>query len=581
MEEAKVEIGGKPTRKPKEEKQSRGKSRRGAEGYELPNPLVYRLNDPGYTIYHRAALGGLATTVRAWRDDDNEYETPEGVSAKFTRDTVELSWAEDIPSAEVVRRILDASFKLTEDKLIDLPGHQITDDRRGLRLAIHSGIMGTFLQHTQSRSVEKQPRVLKVGSVDDEEGTPLSYKAVDAYAHQSAKSTGLLDGKLSQSGESAVLAKIPQSVVPGVTSGAVGLQASPQEALLLMFLAVGCSVFMLRPRTYKEKAQSCLVVPDVFDLVAFARALRNIAAAGQSFKRFSNTYLGRVVGGAEEAALRFLLDLQAGDVTLEGGVSDCVVVAMGKVAWDKNQINRSVIARLKSHYAEMDVFRAAYEHLGGSRAIKTESGESYVQLDSHVPELVAANLAAEHHWCAHFKGLVEKKKDFENMDRNRIRGGLRKMKEAVKDETDKTLIRAFHEAWRLKMSALYRRAKEEVGNSDKLVSVESGKGNVRQVWQSQLIGDRYVSVEREKMRNAILRMKTSDLLAGWFLQFCADATRGEYKSATLARDLTQLRQFIFNPRNFERFQNLCLFALVSYSRDEATTQQTATTGGQS
>lgn len=557
MEEAKVTAGGKRTPKPKAEKQGRGKGQRGGAGYELPSPLVYRLSDPGYTIYHRAALGGLAATVRAWQDEDNDHDPPEGVTTRLTHDAVELSWAVDLPAVEVVRRILDASFKLTEDKLIDLPGHQIADDPRGLRLAIHSGIMGTFLQHTQSRSVEKNPRVLKIGSVDDEEGTPFSYKAVNAYAHQSAKSTGLLDGKLSQSkGESAGLAKIPQSVVPGVTSGAVGLQASPQESLLLMFLAVGCSVFMLRPRTYKEKAQSCLVVPDVFDLVAFAKALRSIAAVGQNFRRFSNSYLGRVVGGAEEAALRFLIDLRAGDVTLEGGVSGCVVVAMGKVAWDKNQINRSVIARLKSHYPEMDIFRAACD-LGGSKARKTDKGESYVQLQSHVPELVAANLAAGRHWCAHFRELVEKKKDFDNMLHRS--GGLKKMKDSVKDAEDQVVIRAVQEAWKLKMGALYARAERE----------KLGKE----------VGNSFVARERERMRNSILREKTADGLAGWFLQFCADATR-EYQSAALARDLSQLRQFIFNPRNFERFQNLCLFALVSYARDEAATQQTVTTGGQ-
>ena len=26
-------------------------------------PLVYRLSKPGFTIYHRAALGGLAATI--------------------------------------------------------------------------------------------------------------------------------------------------------------------------------------------------------------------------------------------------------------------------------------------------------------------------------------------------------------------------------------------------------------------------------------------------------------------------------------------------------------------------------------
>lgn len=538
-------------------RQTRKKSKRAAGTYELMNPLVYRLSDPGYTIYHRAALGGLAATVRAWEDDDNEYDKPKGITAKLTSDTVELSWSEDLPAVEVVQRILDASFKLTGDKLIDIPGHNISEDRRGLRLAIHGGLVGTFLQHNKMRPGEKLPRSIKIATADDDDGGDIfSYKAVDTYAHKKAQGTGLLDGNLSKRADGTLAAKIPQSVVPGATGGIVDLQASPQDALLLMFLMVGCSVFMLRPRTYKEKAQSCLIVPDVFDLLAFAKALRNIAAVGQTFRRFSNSYLGRVVGGGEEAALRFLIDLQAGDVTLEAGVSGCLVVAMGKVSWDKNQINRSVIARVKTHYSEIDVFRAAEEYLGKSRVVKTDKDQSYVILETHIPELIAANLAAERHWCAHFRELVEKKKDFDNMSYH-THGGLKKMKEAVRDETDQTLIRAFQEAWRLKRGAL--RARELREGIEKF---------------------RLIEVEREKMRNAILRTKTADSLAAWFLQFSADATR-EYQSAALAKDLKQLREFIFNARHFERFQNLCLFALVSYSRDETIKQQTATTGGQS
>lgn len=529
--------------------------------YDLPNPLVYRLSDPGYTIYHRAALGGLAATIRAWQDEENDYDPPEDVKARLTSDIVELSWPDALSGREVVSRILAASFKLTDDKLIDLPGHNIREDKRGLRLAIHNGIVGTFLQHNKMRPApvdpqtgkgEKRARVMKIATVDGEEEL-FTYRAVNSYAHQKAQGTGLLDGKLKKQNDNSLLATIPQSIVPGASAGAVELQASPKEVLLLLFLMVGSAVFLLRPRTYKEKAQSCLAVPDVFDLVVFAKALRNIATAGQSFKRFTNSYLGRVVGGAEEAALRFLIDLQAEDVTLEGGVKGCLAVAMGKVSWDNQQINRSVIVRLKNHYPELDVFRAADEFLGKSKVIKTKKGESYAIPDSPVPELIAANLAADRHWCADFNELVEKKKDFQNM--SYMHGGLKKMKEAIKDATDQTLVRAFQEAWRLKMRALYDRAREE--GTD---------------------GDRAVEVERERIRNAILRSKTSDLLAAWFLQFCADATR-EYQSAQLAKDLAQLREFIFNPRNFERFQNLCLFALVSYARDDKASKSVATAGG--
>jgi CRISPR-associated protein Cas8a1/Csx13 len=309
---------------------------------------------------------------------------------------------------------------------------------------------------------------------------------------------------------------------------------------------VGCAIFLLRPRTYREKAQCCVIVPDVIDLELFARALHRIAATGQGMWRFSNSYLGRVVGGAEEAGLRFLIDLQAEEITSERSVAGCLTVAMGKVAWGgKNQMYRSVIAKLKGDYPEMGVFRAANTYLGHTRVIKSKKGEGYAIPTSPVPELVAANLAAERHWGAHFVDLVKDKKDFDRM--HFVQGGLKAMNEAIKDADDQAIIRAFHEAWRLTMRAIYERARRD-----------------------KLKDSRLIEVERERMRNAILRAKTAEALAGWFLRFCADATKGG-ALGTLREDGLRIRKFIFNPRNFDRFQNLCLFALVSYASEGAKT----------
>jgi hypothetical protein len=114
------------------------------------------------------------------------------------------------------------------------------------------------------------------------------------------------------------------------------------------------------------------------------------------------------------------------------------------------------------------------------------------------------------------------------------------MREAIKDADDQTIIRAFHEAWRLTMGEFSERAH-----------------------RGEFKFERKVETEREKIRNAILRAKTADALAGWFLRFCADATKGNSLSQMRAEG-DRVRKFIFNPRNFDRFQNLCLFALVSY-----------------
>ena len=121
------------------------------------------------------------------------------------------------------------------------------------------------------------------------------------------------------------------------------------------------------------------------------------------------------------------------------------------------------------------------------------------------------------------------------------------MKEAIKDADDQAIIRAFHEAWKRTMAALGDRARRD--------GLDFG---------------RLVEVERERTRNAILRAKTAEALASWFLRFCADATKGAALAA-IRDDAGRIQKFIFNQRNFDRFQNLCLFALVSYASDESNT----------
>lgn len=505
--------------------------------------LVYRLSNPGYTIYHRAALGGLAATLRTWQEDDT---TPAGIKAELKSDSVRLAWGDGITPQEALRLILDASFKLTPDKsiggkLIDLPGHGIKSDGDGLRLAIHTGILGTFLQHNKMRPGEKEPRRMSLKSVDEDEGDIFTYKAVDSYAHQKAQGTGLFERKLK--GVLPHVATIPQSVIPGAMNGATGLEASAEDAILLLYLMVGCAIYLLHPRVHKEKARYCIVVPDVIDLVAFADEIQRLAATDKEMKRFKANYLNRVVGGAEEAALSFLVDMKARDMTDEdAGIAGCVAIAMGKVTWDANQINRSMIFKLGGEYKELNVFIAAKQHLGKPRTIKLKTGESFAVPSNPVPELIAANLVAGKHWCAHFSQLVSDKQDFQQM--SFARKGLIEMKEAVTDLDDQALINTFHDAWRLTMIGLYERDEEREADPK-----------------------RALEVRRERIRNEILRAKNSKLLANWFLQFCANATRyGPLKVSS--EEMNRVRRVIFDERSFDRFQSLCLFALISYGGKE-------------
>jgi len=505
------------------------------------NKLIYKLNEPGYTIYHRAALGGLASTILAWD------QPPEGMHFSVDEETIEITWASSLSEKEAIERLLAASFKLTDDKIIDLPGQGIDNDRADLRVAVHNLLTQTFLQHPKMRPGEKSPRQFSLASVDDEEAYIVSYKPIDRYAHQTAQGTGLFDGK--KNGALPSICTIPQSIIPGAFTGAQALNASKEEVILLLYLIVSCPIFQLRPKSQETKAQSCVVVPNVISLKRFARALHRLAVSDVQSPFKSNSMHGRVVGGAEEGALRFLLDLRLAEALHEEGVSGCQAIVMGKVAWDSNQINRSMSIKIGLDYPEIDVFRAANEKRDSTRLLRTKKKEGFIVPTNHIPELVATNLAHGRHWCTNFISLMKEQEDFSKM--LFAREELIRMKTAIKDEVDIAIINAFHDAWNHTMWQLYERAKHE----------HLGSGGA----------DRLIEKEREKSRNAILRTKTSDTLAAWFLRFCANSTSGGSLSS-IKKESEIIRQFIFEPRNFERFQNLCLFAMVSYeSKSKKTT----------
>jgi CRISPR-associated protein Cas8a1/Csx13 len=520
--------------------------------------IVYRLSDPGFTIYHRAALGGLAATVRAWNKhgvcDPLRYARsaasepgiltgPDGSRVVISMDSAQitLAWDEKTSHRAALALLLMASFERTEEGLIFLPGQGFVSDREDVLIAVHNGVSQTFLQHNKKRPGSG---VREVALLDEASGKLhlLSYKKVDRYSHQFGQGTGLLgEGWTVEDGELPAVASIPQSLMPGATGGASDLGTSPEHAFLLHFLMVACPVVLLRSRNRSAKTQNCLVVPDVTDLRMFAMRLHR--AGTSQIRRFSNTYLGRIVGGAEEAALRFLIDLRGLDAADLLGVSNFQVVAMGRVAWDKNQQNRSWIARVElDRLKNLGVFEAASSHLGNAKWIKTEKGDSFAIPESPVPELVAANLASGDHWCAHFRDLVSKKQDFINMSFQRE--GLRAMRDAIQDAADQLVIRRFQKAWEMTMGALGQRSREK-----------------------KLDFGRLVEVEREKIRNDLLRCKTSGQLTGWLLQFMNKASREGTPSA-FSEDVGTFQRFIFNPRNAERLQNLLLFALVSYSSED-------------
>jgi len=448
---------------------------------------------------------------------------------------VKLEWEEPTTDREALALILKASF-LTKEGMIYLPGQGFGPERRDVLIAAHNAYCQSFLQHAKKRPGQGVDSV----TILDEDGIghAFSYKKVDRYSHQTAQGTSLLGEKWDvEPGDLPDVASVPQNLIPGATGGARDLAITAEQAFLLHFLMVACPVFSVRSRKWEAKVQNCLVVPDVTNLKIFS--MRLVRVGTDTIRRHTNSYLGRIVGGAEEAAMRFLIDLKAIETGETLGVSGAQVCAMGKVAWDGNQQNRSRIARIKdpSEYPDFAVFEAAAQTMGRAKVRKNQKGESYTILASSLPDLIAANLAAGGRWYDGFRELVAKKNDF--VDLSYRREGFEAMRDAIQDEVDQLVISLFQEAWDIKRNALSDRA-----HSDHL-----------DYWK-------LVDGERERIRNSILRCKSPDMLIQWLLAFAADARRKE-PIGILSRQGETLRKFLFNPRNADRVQNLLLFALVS------------------
>ena len=119
------------------------------------------------------------------------------------------------------------------------------------------------------------------------------------------------------------------------------------------------------------------------------------------------------------------------------------------------------------------------------------------------------------------------------------------MLKSLKDEDDRAVIELFHEAWQRTMAQIGDRARTEGADFGRLIEVE-----------------------RERVRNSILRARTIEALTGWFMRFCASATKGgSLRGARNNAD--RLRALLFQARAVDRLQNLLLFALVSYASDSS------------
>lgn len=479
--------------------------------------LTIDLYSPGMTLVHRVGLGGLAATLRAWR---NKGAVPGDF--EITGRGVTLRWGN---AREFFGALYDYAFQL-RDGFVYLPGAWagVDPDYRDEVLCLTTrALLATFLQHNKSRKLGAEVRRVPLGDAfrgllaparegEADEGY-FTCRDVLWYKHQD------VGGDLVTSrGELVAFGATKSTVVPGFQNISVGAStqlAQPvSHVVALHFLMVGAVVFDA------GSGAGVMALPEVRDLADFARNRDGVSPAQPD--HFFPTC-------PADAAFTVR--------GLYGGGERTPVEAWGMrhVSWDTKQNYRSSTA-------------TAGACDGGAALVKSVFRRPVIRSDSvafpassvDLRTLFTTNLAEGRLWFDGFAGLVRSRK--ESLFYPNERQGLKTMVQSqFTPDADRLFVTAVHEG----MSRGFGRVWDETAP----IAVNSQRCNT----------------QREKWRV----MFSSAACHGAIERTLADFFSRNGPSATYVKHFVpEIHSIICCPDRWEHAKNLALLALNSYVRAE-------------
>jgi len=410
--------------------------------------IQLNLNNRNMTLLHRAGIAGLWMTLKQLEE---KYPSPTQRSGQLSwtlsSHSIDLCW--DGVDLDVLNWLLKESFQIDDQGLIHLTGLATQMSNLHCQIAVHQGITGTFLQHTQNyESSERGQQILEFG----DQKVAVFYKKLTAYTHQ--KFAECLCDKQGRFLQKPV--RIVKWLYPGAvrTHNALGehtkFESNPEDALALLFAPIACWYFMLSSGSINGEKQYALVIPEVNDLATYAECDR--VARNGSYENFW-------AANSEDAALQFLM-LQKATVSSKNSVSkQCQSVLFGKTRWAKQQVVRLRVGMINAKEETIFHYQLSCKHLSQNSLYKYEKTADITV--SSVRGVIAENLAKELPWWFGFSehtisnillnaSLTEKE-------------GLSVMVEESQwnDQTKKLFVKACHEALKRIYAKMYDRTPED------------------------------------------------------------------------------------------------------------------------
>jgi CRISPR-associated protein Cas8a1/Csx13 len=326
---------------------------------------------------------------------------------------------------------------------------------------VHDAVLGTFLQHGQTRKADPSNRRTGAASFElGDETLAVQFQRVSSYAHQKAH----VDLAKPTNGLTVPGWLFPGAVKRHVAHGDVtAFEETPERRLALLYAPAGVVYFQVARRGRGRRPRFALVVPEINDLKGCAEARRAFLPLGAK---------GLYVSGTAEAGWKVLSMLEARGLIRDLTSAQCRVFSFGALPWSKQQKTRVDVYTVHADSAEKLKFFGLCQQLFQVRIVKPKKADPFWDVPQ-VPDLVARNLTSGRPWYAGFADFVA-----DSECRNHVltweKKGLNGMisEGSLSGTREEKFVLACHTAWRARMRQLYERAEREGADGSSLIGRE-------------------------------------------------------------------------------------------------------------
>ena len=278
---------------------------------------------------------------------------------------IELFWTGDDASA--LGWLLEESFKIDGDGLISLTGLMPAKMEFPARLAVHQGIIKSFLQHGGSRKSTDGTIALSIDGKDLE----ISYKKLTSYVHQNFKKD-LCDrkGRLQTKHIGIKGWLYPGATVRhNVDEKSTIFREPPELALALLFAPLACQFFFLSNKGFFNNPRIVVVIPAITNLIKAAKSCLSMGTLN---------YQDRCILYPQEAGWRFFArDRQLNKIDSDR-ITTCQIVTFQAEVWAKQQKLRSQVDVVEVRDDILDRYQQLTAKLSTNRVIVSKKEEHFM-----------------------------------------------------------------------------------------------------------------------------------------------------------------------------------------------------------